>query len=145
MTGYCQIPKKRFEQYKIIYYAQVIWNPQTSPLGHEWGIAGTFPSYSLYFGPLVSRDYPRSHSSCILSWANKRGVTPWSVVFIFAAHGKLQLIIALLRLRTTGFFATDNLKGFVEKVYKHIIFLIWYWNLNKTNVLASSANIFVNP
>lgn len=60
----------------------------TPLLGHEWGNARTFTSYSLYFGPPVTGDYTRSDCPRILFPGNKWGVIPWSAVFLFAPHGK---------------------------------------------------------
>ena len=59
------------------------------PLGHEWGKAGTFTSYSPHFAPLVGREYARNHGLRLPDWGISGAVTPWSAVCIFAPHSNL--------------------------------------------------------
>ena len=63
------------------------------PLGHDWGIAGTFTSYSLHFRPPVGGEYARNHGLRLPDRGISGAVTPWSAVFIFMPHSNFPYTI----------------------------------------------------
>ena len=67
--------------------------PVSPPPRHDWGIAGTFTSYSLHFRPPVDGEYARNHGLRLPDRGISGAVTPWSAVFIFMPHSNFAYII----------------------------------------------------